>query len=84
MVDFEHDTDANGSGATALKEHINAIAASIPAAAPGAMPELGAPDASAAASSATAAGVRSAPTTQTAEAEGASRFGIWDLDRATW
>ncbi len=32
MVDLARDTDANGSGISALKEHINAIAASIPAA----------------------------------------------------
>ena len=32
MLELAHETDANGSGVTALKEHINAIAASIPAA----------------------------------------------------
>src|SRR5262249_25976078 len=32
MMEFAHETDANGSGVTALKDHINAIAASIPAA----------------------------------------------------
>ena len=42
MVELAHETDANGSGVSALKEHINAIAASIPAAASDAMPELGA------------------------------------------
>ena len=46
MVDFAHETDANGSGVSTLKEHINAIAASIPAAS-GAMPELGAAEAQA-------------------------------------
>jgi len=44
MTDFEHQSDADGNGVAKLKEHINAIAASIPAAAPGAMPELGATD----------------------------------------
>ena len=39
MVEFAHETDANGSGVSALREHINAIAASIPAAS-GALPEL--------------------------------------------
>src|SRR5687767_5451903 len=43
MLEFAHETDANGSGVTALKDHINAIAASIPAAS-GVMPELGATD----------------------------------------
>src|SRR5262245_58706143 len=42
MMELAHETDANGSGVSALKEHINAIAASIPAAASDAMPELGA------------------------------------------
>src|SRR5262245_15296578 len=72
MVDFAHETDANGSGANALKEHINAIAASIPAAAPNAMPELGAADTA-------EIGTASAAPTSTAEAAGSSRFGIWDL-----
>jgi small-conductance mechanosensitive channel len=72
MADFEHETDANGSGASALKEQINAIAASIPAATPGAMPELGAADASV--STAGVAGAAPA-----AETSSTSRFGIWDL-----
>ena len=74
MVDFAHETDANGSGVSALKEHINAIAASIPAATPGAMPELGAADAQA---STTAIG-NAAPAPGT-EQVGAHRLGIWDL-----
>jgi small-conductance mechanosensitive channel len=73
MVEFAHETDANGSGVSALKEHINAIAASIPAATPGAMPELGAADAPAG----TAGVGNTAP--PGAEQIGASRFGIWDL-----
>ncbi len=79
MVDFAHETDANGSGVSALKEHINAIAASIPAAAPGAMPELGGTDDSAG-TGATGAFVAPAagPATAAQPAAG-SRFGIWDL-----
>lgn len=69
MLDFAHETDANGSGVTTLKEHINAIAASIPAVS-GVMPELGA--------EAGAVGVVSAARAP-AEQIGARRFGIWDL-----
>ena len=69
MADFAHETDANGSGVTALKDHINAIAASIPAAS-GVMPELGATE---------TAGVIDANTP--ADQIGARRFGIWDLGR---
>jgi len=68
MLDLAHETDANGSGVTALKDHIDAIAASIPAAA-GLMPELGS------AEGADMAGVAPAP----AEQVGVRRFGIWDL-----
>jgi small-conductance mechanosensitive channel len=75
MTDFEHESDANGTGVSALKDQINAIAASIPAAAPGAMPELGGTDIAAATASTPAA-----PAAQTTEAAAAaSRFGIWDL-----
>jgi len=76
MVDFEHDSDANGSGVSTLKEHINAIASSIPAAAPGAMPDLGTEDA---ATPMPAATVASTGPASNAQAAGASRFGIWDL-----
>ncbi len=75
MTEFERQSDANGTGVSALKNHINAIAASIPAAAPGAMPELGGTEATAATAGAPGAGP--AQTTQAAAA--ASRFGIWDL-----
>jgi small-conductance mechanosensitive channel len=70
MMDFAHETDANGSGVTALKDHIDAIAAAIPAAS-GVMPELGAAEAGA------PAVVTAAPVS--AEQIGARRFGIWDL-----
>jgi len=72
MTDFEHQSDADGNGVAKLKEHINAIAASIPAAAPGAMPELGATD-----TPAIAPAAGSAAATEAAAAT--SRFGIWDL-----
>ena len=67
MMEFAHETDANGSGVTALKEHINAIAASIPAAS-GVMPELGAAEAA-----------PEAVNAASAEQIGARRLGIWDL-----
>ncbi|HUL83814.1 MAG TPA: hypothetical protein VL131_16820, partial [Gammaproteobacteria bacterium] len=76
MAELAHETDANGSGASALKEHINAIAASIPAAAPGPMPELGADAAASAAGTAGAPGAAPAPAAETGVAR---RFGIWDL-----
>jgi small-conductance mechanosensitive channel len=72
MLDLAHETDANGSGVTALKEHINAIAASIPAATSGAMPELGVAEVPA---SPTGVGNAVPLTEQTAP----RRFGIWDL-----
>jgi small-conductance mechanosensitive channel len=68
MMDFAHETDANGSGVAALRDHISAIAASIPAAS-GVMPELGGAEAG--------EGVNAAPA-PTAQV-GARRFGIWDL-----
>ena len=71
---FAHETDANGSGVSALKEHINAIAASIPAANAGAMPELAAAEAQAG-----TAGVGNAAPSPTIEQVGARRFGLWDL-----
>jgi small-conductance mechanosensitive channel len=73
MVEFAHETDANGSGVSALREHINAIAASIPAAASGAMPEAGTAEAPSAAGAGNTAPVTSA------EQVGARRGGIWDL-----
>ena len=74
MVDLAHETDANGSGVSTLREHINAIAASIPAANAGAMPELASADAQAG-----TAGVGNAAPSPTIEQVGARRFGLWDL-----
>lgn len=70
MSEFAHESDANGSGISALREHINAIAASIPAA------TLGAQSGNAAAVPAPAEAV---PQAAAVEQPGASRFGIWDL-----
>jgi len=73
MVAFAHETDANGSGVSTLKAHINAIAASIPAAAPsGTMPEAGAAEAQAGA-------IGNAASPSTTGQVGARRVGIWDL-----
>jgi small-conductance mechanosensitive channel len=68
MMELAYETDANGSGVTALKDYIDAIAASIPAASV-VMPELGAVEASPV--------VNAAPTPS--DQVGARRFGIWDL-----
>jgi small-conductance mechanosensitive channel len=73
MSQFAYESDANGSGASALKEHINAIAAAIPAAA--ASPTT-APVVAGSASN------RADPSLAPALLEtndGAHRLGIWDL-----
>ena len=72
MVEFALETDANGSGVSVLKEHINAIWESIPAAS-GAMPEVGTAETQ---TGAAGVGNTALPTT---EQVGARRFGIWDL-----
>lgn len=66
MTQFASQNDANGFGANALKAHIDAIAASIPAAGTEAVPA--AADASSASSGASSAISASL-----------SQFGIWDL-----
>ncbi|MBX5463776.1 MAG: mechanosensitive ion channel [Steroidobacteraceae bacterium] len=73
MTQFVHQSDTNNSSANALKEHIDAVAASIPA-------SSGAP---ASAAGTPIAGVP-ATTAQTAAAQkaseaGSTRLGIWDL-----
>jgi small-conductance mechanosensitive channel len=73
MVQFEYQSDANGSGASALKEHIDAIAASIPSAAGGSAPAGTAANASAS-SSASSQGSLLNPSD-----DGTRRPGIWDL-----
>ncbi|HEX4971388.1 MAG TPA: mechanosensitive ion channel domain-containing protein [Steroidobacteraceae bacterium] len=69
MSQFESETDTTGFGANALKAHIDAIAASIPAASGTPTPVT---TASAPAPAATAG-------TSPAAAGTLSRFGIWDL-----
>ena len=69
MSQFESETDTTGFGANALKAHIDAIAASIPAAS-GTSTTVAATTVAAAAVTAAA----SPPATSTL-----SRFGIWDL-----
>ena len=69
MVELAHETDANGSGINALKEHINAIAASIPAA--GSMPVAGMGDAQ--------DGMMPAASPVAADQGTGGRLGIWDL-----
>ena len=72
MVELANETDANGSGVSALKEHINAIAASIPAATAGATPMAGlseGPDMMA------TTAVAPQPTAE----QSTGRPGIWDL-----
>ena len=70
MAQFASETDATGFGANALKAHIDAIAASIPAASGTALPAQASADSgsnSGAAESSVVAG------------SSISRFGIWDL-----
>ena len=69
MAQFASETDTTGFGANALKAHIDAIAASIPAAS-----GTSTPAPTAAASAAAASGSDSA-----ASGSSLSRFGIWDL-----
>jgi small-conductance mechanosensitive channel len=72
MTQFTYQSDANGTGAIALKEHIDAIAASIPS-------SVGSAPAGNAASG-SASGASAPPSTATTEAEsGTHRLGIWDL-----
>ncbi|HKS54194.1 MAG TPA: mechanosensitive ion channel domain-containing protein [Steroidobacteraceae bacterium] len=68
MSQFASETDSSGFGANSLKAHIDAIAASIPAA-------NGTPTPVTPATTAAAAGTSEAAATGTS----LSRFGIWDL-----
>jgi small-conductance mechanosensitive channel len=72
ITQFAYQSDANGSGASALKEHIDAIAASIPSSSALPVPTSATPAASGAA----------APTSTSplvAASESPRRQGIWDL-----
>jgi small-conductance mechanosensitive channel len=70
MAQFASETDATGFGANALKAHIDAIAASVPAASGTPLPV-----AQASADSASNPGAAGSP----AAGSSISRFGIWDL-----
>ena len=71
MIEVARDTDANGSGISELKEQINAIAASIPAATAGAVMADGQ-------DGMTAMGA-AAPPPSAADQGSGGRLGIWDL-----
>ena len=71
MAQFASETDATGFGANALKAHIDAIAASIPAASGTPLPV-----AQASADSGSNPGAADSPV---AAGSSLSRFGIWDL-----
>lgn len=71
MTQFTYQTDANGSGAVALKEHINAIAASIPSSSANPTPAAVTDSGSSAATASPASGAESD--------DGSRRRGIWDL-----
>ncbi|HEV7715585.1 MAG TPA: hypothetical protein VGO53_08310, partial [Steroidobacteraceae bacterium] len=77
MSQFAYQSDANGSGASALKEHIDAIAASIPSSTAGPAPANAASSSAAAASAndSNASGSFLSPASES----GARRLGIWDL-----
>jgi small-conductance mechanosensitive channel len=72
MVQFEYQSDANGSGASTLKEHIDAIAASIPSAAGGSAPTGATPRGPV--SNSDSQGSLFNPSD-----DGTRRLGIWDL-----
>ena len=75
IAQFTYQSDANGTGASALKAHIDAIAASLPSSSSGAAP--------AAAAAGSSAGSVAASTALSASGSGsengAGRIGIWDL-----
>lgn len=75
MSQFTYESDATGTGAHALKAHIDAIAASIPSASRGAGP-VGLAAGSAAGSA--AASTASSPLSTESDT-GSGRLGLWDL-----
>jgi small-conductance mechanosensitive channel len=80
MAQFVYQSDGNGSGASALKEHIDAIAASIPSSNVSASPAT-------AAGAATARAVNDATPVSLLSPSGdkrSSRLGIWDLAADVW
>jgi len=75
MVQFTYQSDANGTGASALKTHIDAIAASLPSSGGGAGPVA---PATATASASAATATASSPMNARGD-NGTGRLGIWDL-----
>jgi len=73
MTQFVHRSDVNDSGASALKEHIDAVAASIPASTGSSATVAGAPVAGLPATTAQTTAA------QKASERGSTRLGIWDL-----
>src|SRR5262245_19054737 len=80
MTQFVYQTDANGSGASALKEHIDAIAASIPSA----NPNAAAVTASGGTATTPAGAAASNPLLAPSSESGSPRLGIWDLAANVW
>jgi small-conductance mechanosensitive channel len=72
MADFVNESDPKGAGASALKAHIDAIAATIPAAS-------GNPPAAAAVGSPAGASAATSPTALAIGTTIPERYGIWDL-----
>jgi small-conductance mechanosensitive channel len=75
MSQFTYQSDANGTGASALKAHIDAIAASIPSSSGGAAP-AGPPASSA---SGSAAAPTASSQLSSGSDNGSGRLGLWDL-----
>jgi small-conductance mechanosensitive channel len=75
MSQFAYQSDANGSGASALKAHIDAIAASLPSSSGGAAPA----GPSAGPTSGSVAPSTASSTPGPGSGNGSGRVGIWDL-----
>ena len=75
MSQFAYQSDANGSGASALKAHIDAIAASLPSSSGGAAPAAPASGSTSGSVAASTAPALPGP----ANGNASGRIGIWDL-----
>ena len=75
MSQFTYQSDANGTGASALKAHIDAIAASLPSSSGNAGP----PGPGAGASSGSVAAATASSPPSSGSDNGSGRLGIWDL-----
>jgi small-conductance mechanosensitive channel len=80
MSQFVYQTDGNGSGASALKEHIDAIAASIPSSSA----LTGAATGTASGNTPATRDDQPASLLSTSSETGSSRLGIWDLAANVW